>query len=155
MSLFSYTGTNRKGEEVSGTLDAVDASAARKALVDLGISPMEITATDASSPAPVLALPAPGYHPLIDTLRLYAGWLLAILFLIYAAGSYQLLKKLPVHSELLHEWITSSLILHVTAVTFLFLMLSSLHRAMGRGLWKGLILMLLGFGLLVLFRLNT
>ena len=98
---------------------------------------------------------APDYHPLLDTLRLYAGWLLACLLTIFALGSYQQLRHLPLHLSILDEWMDSPLILQVTFITFLFLLLSSVHRAIGRGVWKGLALTALGFFLLVIFRVNT
>jgi len=95
------------------------------------------------------------YHPLIDTLRLYAGWLFACLFIIYALGSYPLLNDASWTIGLLTEWINSPLILQVFFTTFLFLLLSSVHRAMNRGLWKGVLLTIAGFLLLVVFRANA
>ena len=95
------------------------------------------------------------YHPLLDTFRLYAGWLFACLALVFAAGSYQSLRAFPVRFAILDEWVDSSMLLHATLVTFLFLLLSSVHRMMGRGVWKGVALTVLGFGLLVMFRMLT
>ncbi len=95
------------------------------------------------------------YHPLLDTLRLYAGWLLACLSVIYVFGSYQELRHLPFDIPIAREWVESSLILHVTATTFLFLMLSSIHQAVRRGTWKGIALAIFGFLLLIVFRVNT
>ncbi len=95
------------------------------------------------------------YHPLADTLCLYAGWLLSILFVVFAIGNYQLLRHLPFHSSLIDDWIKSPLILNVEVTTFVFMMLSSVHRAMGRGLWRGLVLIVFGFAILVAFRVNT
>ena len=40
-------------------------------------------------------------------------------------------------------------------ITFLFLLLSSIHRAIGRGLWKGIGLTLLGFIGIAFFMANT
>ena len=95
------------------------------------------------------------YHPLSHTLRLYAGWLLACLFVVFAFGSYQQLRTLPVRLDLLDEWMDSPAILQTTATTFLFLLLSSLHGVVGRGLWKGVALAVIGFAALVLLRMNT
>ena len=95
------------------------------------------------------------YHPLIDTLRLYAGWLLACLFVIYAVGGYQQLRQFPFRLSILDEWTASPMILSVTLVTFLFLLLSSVHRVMGRGFWKGLALAVMGFGVMVGFRIGV
>lgn len=95
------------------------------------------------------------YHPLIDTLRLYAGWLLACLFAVYALGIFQKLRALPWDIGILDEWVDSPLILHVTFTTFVFLLLSTVHRMLGRGLWKGIALTGVGFLLIVVFRANT
>lgn len=95
------------------------------------------------------------YHPLLDTLRLYAGWLLACLFTIYAAGGYQQLRQLPFRLSILDDWIASPTILHATLVTFLFMLLSNIHRALGKGFWNGMGLAVIGFALLVFFRANT
>ncbi len=95
------------------------------------------------------------YHPLIDTLRLYAGWFLACLFVIYTLGSTQQLRPLPFHLSILDEWMDSPMILHVTLVTFLFLLLSSVHQFLGRGFWRGVGLVVIGFVLLVVFQVNT
>ena len=95
------------------------------------------------------------YHPLLDTLRLYAGWLLACLSMIFALGSYQELRRLPLSIPIVNDWVESPMILQVAFMTFLFLLLSSIHRAAGRGLWKGVTLTIIGFFLLVLFRANS
>lgn len=95
------------------------------------------------------------YHPLVSTLRLYAGWLLACLFFVYAFGTFQQLRALPFRLSLLDEWMDSPMILHATLVTFLFMLLSSIHQIAERGFWKGAALAVMGFGFLVVFRLNT
>lgn len=89
-----------------------------------------------------------GYHPLLDTLRLYAGWLLACLTVVFAFGSYQELRALPVSNPLLAEWVESPLIRNVTALCFLFLLLSSVHRRLRGGLWTGVVLTCIGFAAL-------
>lgn len=95
------------------------------------------------------------YHPLLNTLRLYAGWLLACLLVIYTFGSYQQLRALPFRFSILDEWMDSPMILNVTFVTFSFLLLSSVHQAMGRGFWRGVALAVIGFELLVIFRMKA
>lgn len=95
------------------------------------------------------------YYPLADTLRLYAGWLTAILFVVYALGSYQQMRNLPFGIALLDNWIESPMLLRVTFVCFLYLALGSLHRAMGRGIWKGIMLTIVGFIVLAGFMANT
>lgn len=91
------------------------------------------------------------YHPLLDTLRLYAGWLLACLSAVFAVGSYQALRTLPVSNPLLAEWVESELIRNVTALCFLCLLLSSVHRRLRGGLWTGVALTLVGFAALAYF----
>ena len=95
------------------------------------------------------------YHPLLDTLRLYAGWLLACLFVVYALGSYQETRSLPYTFSILNEWVESPLILQVTFVTFVFLILSSVYRLLGKGVWKSVLLTIIGFALIVIFRANS
>ncbi|MBI2635865.1 hypothetical protein HYW84_00890 [Candidatus Peregrinibacteria bacterium] len=95
------------------------------------------------------------YHPLTETLRLYAGWLVACLFAIYAAGSYQHIRQLPFRISTLDEWIASPVILQTSLAAFLFLMLGSVHQAAGKGVWKGIGLTAIGFALLVVFRANA
>ncbi len=95
------------------------------------------------------------YYPLLETLRLYAGWLLACLSAVYVAGSYQELRHLPFHLDILKEWIESGTILQVTVLTFIFLLLSSVHSAIGKGFWKGVALAVLGFLTVVIFKANA
>ena len=95
------------------------------------------------------------YHPLLDTLRLYAGWLLACLSAVFAVGSYQQLRSFPYRLSILDEWVQSPLIRQATFLTFLFLLLSSMHRLVGGGVWKGAGLGAMGFALLVVFRVNA
>ncbi len=95
------------------------------------------------------------YHPLFVTLRLYAGWLLACLAVIYALGAYQQLRSLPVHFSILDEWTTSPMILNVTFTTFLFLLLSKIHELLGRGVWKGIGLAIVGFVGIAFFMANS
>lgn len=95
-----------------------------------------------------------GYHPLLDTLRLYAGWLLTCLTVVFAFGSYQALRTLPVSNPLLAEWVESPMIRNVAALCFLFLLLSSIHRRMRGGLWTGVTLACSGFAALAFFMAN-
>ena len=160
MPQFTYIGRNDDGETVSGLLEALDASAARSSLRDLNISVEELRDSgipdlpSSTNAAPQMTIPS-SYAPLLDTLQLYAGWLLACLFVILSVGSYQFLRHLPWHADILDEWVHSQLIMRVTFITFSFLLLSSLHRAMGRGLWKGIALAILGFIAIAFFMANT
>ncbi|MSR87366.1 hypothetical protein EXS70_04325 [Candidatus Peribacteria bacterium] len=95
------------------------------------------------------------YHPLVDTLRLYVGWLLSCLLFVEALGSYQILRHLPWSLPLVTDWVTSPMIIRVTFLVFLFLALSSLHTLLRKGLWTGLLLTLVGFLAFVFFSVNA
>ncbi len=102
-----------------------------------------------------MAETASDYHPLLTTLRLYAGWLLACLSVIYIVGSYQELREFPFKLSLAKEWIESSVILHVAFTTFIFMLLSTVHMALGRGVWKGVMLAVIGFAAIAVFMVNA
>ena len=95
------------------------------------------------------------YAPLIDTLRLFAGWLLAWYGAVYVLGAYQQEQVLSSDIPFLQALFQSPLILRFTFGTFLFLLLSSLHQWMGRGIGKGIFLTIVGVVLFVLFHLNA
>lgn len=96
----------------------------------------------------------PGYYPLVDTLRLYAGWLLTLLLLVEAVGAYAKIRSLPFAFPLLEEWVDSPAIFMATVATFLFLMLSGLHRMLGGGFWSGLIFGIAGMAVLTVVQAN-
>ncbi|MDA1292719.1 MAG: hypothetical protein O3A81_02985, partial [bacterium] len=76
MTTYTYQATDPSGKTLDGNVDAFSLQAAREAVIALGLEPIEIyeVATSASS---VPNGPALAYFPLLETLRLYAGWLLA------------------------------------------------------------------------------
>ncbi len=94
------------------------------------------------------------YYPLVDTLRLYAGWLMAWYFVIYALGTYQFLRELPFKSDVLSQFFSSGLVLQFSSASFLFLLLSEIHSRLGRGIMKGILLTLAGLFFFALFRAN-
>ncbi len=94
------------------------------------------------------------YYPLLDTLRLYAGWLLAWYFLIFALGSAQWLHHTPFQISFLSDLFLSPMILSFACACFLFLLLSSIHILLGRRLMVGIVLTLIGFGLFAVFYAN-
>jgi len=113
-----------------------------------------------TAPIPDAVLPPPApttriYFPIIDTLRLYAGWLLAGYILAFALGSYQAFKPLPFEIPYVLAFLTSPLILSFCLAAFLFLLFTDLHRLLRRGIFKGLVLTVLGAGVFVLFRINV
>ena len=95
------------------------------------------------------------YHPLSETLRLYAGWLLAWYLIIYAIGSYQLTRTLPFELPFVAELFFSPLVLSFAVAAFLFLMLSSVYRRLGRRRILGLLLTVGGVLLFLAYRSNV
>ncbi|MFA6522967.1 MAG: hypothetical protein WCS85_01200 [Candidatus Peribacteraceae bacterium] len=108
-----------------------------------------------AEPKETFAIPSHAYYPLLDTLRLYAGWLLAWYFVIEALGSYQYLRRLPFQLSALDGLFRSLLVIRLSAAAFLFLLLSTVHCMLGRGIAKGIILTLVGIVLLGVFVANT
>lgn len=94
------------------------------------------------------------YFPLLDTLRLYAGWLLSWYFLIFAFGSYAYLRDLPVEIPLVSGLFQSPIIISFAFGAFLFLLLTELHKLFGKGKFMGLLLSVAWIGIFVLFRMN-
>lgn len=76
------------------------------------------------------------YAPLHETLRIFAGWLLAWYGLIYALGFLEQTDRLP-ELPFVRELFESRLVLQFTFGTFLLLALSNLHRWLGKGLALG------------------
>ncbi|MBI3619363.1 hypothetical protein HY213_05020, partial [Candidatus Peregrinibacteria bacterium] len=64
------------------------------------------------------------YYPLVDTLRLYAGWLLAWYGAVFALGGYQWTRTLPFKSDIVNDMLSSPFIVVASFATFLFLLLS-------------------------------
>jgi len=98
---------------------------------------------------------APNYYPLLDTVRLYAGWLLAWYILVIALGAYKETKQLPFTIPLIEGLWQSVLIIRAAFGVFIFLMLTSLHRFFGNRAWVGGWLGLLGAFLFYVFFVNT
>lgn len=95
------------------------------------------------------------YYPITDTLRLYAGWQLAIYALVYVLSYYQLNRNLSFEIPYINGILYSPLVFSFTFASFLFLLCTSIHRLLGRGLLKGLILLLLGIIAFILLRMNV
>ena len=97
------------------------------------------------------------YYPFQDTLRLYAGWLLAWYCIVYILGGYQhtrnLSFRIPYVEALLPPF--SPIVLTFTLVAFLFLLCTSLHKTLGKGKVVGTVLSIAGVGVFVFYRLNV
>jgi hypothetical protein len=107
-----------------------------------------------SPPAPLQA-PKDEYLPLQDTLRLYAGWLLAWYGGIYLLGSLSVEDRIPASIPSIDTLFLSPLILLCAFGTYLFLALTSLHRALGKGAGKGILLTGIGIGIFWFFAANA
>lgn len=178
MPSFSYIARTADGTLEKGEISAASPEAAREKLRKMhlmveelqereshartigfaGAMPWTTTDDDLPAAAPVAeaahdAVDA-SYVPLSDTLRLFAGWLLAWYALVYLLGSFRLNGQLPFDVPFLQGLFESPLVLRFSFATFLFLSLGSLHRWLGRGAGKGIALSLLGAVLFVLFHLN-
>lgn len=182
MPHFIFTHRDEEGRVEPGEVDAANVQEARRLLLDRGIDILSLTevlrpAEESVSrwteveeqkeeaapfleemyvdPAPPVASPSRSYEPLVDTFRLYAGWLLAWYFVIFALGSYQVERTLPVEWEVLSNLLHSTLLLRFSFALFLFLTLSALYRIGKSTTGKALILSLSGLILLGLFIANT
>ncbi len=98
--------------------------------------------------------PAHSYLPLMATLRLYAGWLLAWYGLFVALGYFTTVRRLPFEIPFVQAFYFSPLIFTFTAGIFIFLLLSAVHKAVHGKLVTGILLTLVGVGLLTSLRLS-
>ena len=175
MLAFSYIARTTEGTLERGTIDASSAEEAREQLrkkhlfveelqTNSGKPAMEfagsampwVTTEDDPPSAPVITSDSEEiYVPLTDTLRLFAGWLLAWYAVVYLLGSYQRNGKLPLEIPFLEGLFISPLVLRFSLGTFLFLLLTTIHRWLKGGIISGILLTLLGVALFVLFHLNV
>jgi hypothetical protein len=169
MPQFSYVAHTMDGTLRRGSIEAQDTETAREQLRKQQLLVEELhQSTMAEAAAPAMPVDSPllqpekskpealgSYVPLLDTLRLYAGWLLAWYGLVYLLGSYQYTKHLPFEVPFIEGLFLSPLVLEFAFATFLFLLLSTLHRWTGGGVWKGLIVAAAGILLFTMFLVNS
>lgn len=94
------------------------------------------------------------YHPLVSTLRLYAGWLLAWYGVFIALGYYAHVRSFSWDIPFVEGFYLSSFIFSFIVAIFLFLLLDEIHRAI-RGHWiSRIVLGLLGLGAFMGVRMN-
>ena len=184
MSLFTFSGVRADGSQQRGTLDAPDRMTAERQLRDQGLvitalseaseqdraevlftndqqrkatsvlRGWEVTPTS-PPPVPTIAADAsPAYQPLLETVRLYAGWLLAWYGLVFALGAYQATKGLPFEMPLVYGLAQSPLVLSFAFATFLFLLLSTIAKALRAGVGLGIALALVWAIGVYAFRVN-
>lgn len=140
MPAFTYIARTAQGTIDRGVIKASTIDDARERLRKQGAFVEEIQSEE--------------YVPLLDTLRLFAGWLLGWYGLIYLLGALQLKRILPEDLPLVQSLFTSGIILRLTFATFLFLLLSSLHRALYKGAGVGALLTAIGMALFFLVHIN-
>jgi hypothetical protein len=178
MPLFSYIARDERGRIDRGTMEAISEEGLRESLRKKNLTVEEVLALKEEVIPVVDFSPAmpwtttddikeerktekemiqeeKAYIPLVETLRLFAGWLLAWYGAVYVLGGFQLEHKLPVEVPFLEALFTSPLVLRFTFGTFLFLLMTSIHRWMGRGVGKAITLTLTGVLMFVLFHLNA
>lgn len=123
------------------------------------VPPDASSATAAEPSLPTASTTPPqspsSYFPLLDTLRLYAGWLLAWYCLVYALGSYQHTRPLPFRIPFVEGLFLSPLVLSFTWAAFLFLLLSGIWKHAGKGVIKGMLALSAGIAGFVLYRMNV
>ncbi|MDP6575882.1 MAG: hypothetical protein QF755_05325 [Candidatus Peribacteraceae bacterium] len=95
------------------------------------------------------------YFHLLDTLRLYAGWLLVGYFTAYVLGLYKLTKPLSFDIPYVLAFLYSPLILSFTLACFLFLLATSIYKRIKGGTISGVVLTVLSVGVFVFYRANT
>lgn len=146
MTTYTYMAKRPDGSDVRGTIDAATLDAAREelrkqglALDDIQPKPTPLPWSGTTAKAASISTVEPEYAPLHETIRIFAGWLLAWYGVIYALGFLVYTQKLP-ELPFVSELFTSRLVLQFTFGTFLFLALSNIHRWMGGGLAKGIAL---------------
>jgi len=177
MPTFSYIAHTQNGQVNRGSLDAPTMEDAREMMRKKGWTVEEIAEKPTPESAVHFSAAMPWttvddtkeqkkierkmkaeektYVPLIDTLRLFAGWLLAWYGLIYLLGDLQSRPHSPLSFPYIDALFTSSLVLRFTFGTFLFLLLTSIHQWLGRGIGKGIVLTIIGVIAFMLFHWNV
>lgn len=161
MTEFSYTAADADGTNHTGMLHAADEAAARKLLTKKGLAVSDLRslgmpwATTDAGTGKTKAVIDMEYAPLQDTLRLFAGWLLAWYGLVYAIGGLRAEQSITADIPVIDALFQSPLLLRLTFGTFLFLIVSSIHAWTGRGITKGIVLTLIWAVVMVGFVLNA
>lgn len=147
METFSYVARAQDGSLTRGTIDAKNGGSARASLLSQYADILDLTALPKDQ---MVSGPLYQYFPLVETLRLYSGWLFAILFALYAVGAQMVLywnMRLP----LVRQWVEAPLFRDVALASFLFLLATSLHKILRGRTVLALLLLLLSLGALAVF----
>ena len=174
MTEYRYRATDPFGKDREGTVKSQSLDAARDSVCAMGLEPIEIYEAPPSTlqDQPTFSLysdlqkihekknresgaQARVYFPLLDTLRLYAGWLLAWYCLVYAVGSYQFMRELPIRIPYADSLFLSPLVLSFTFAAYLFLLLSGWYVSLGKKKSAAIVFLAVGIGLFLLYRMNV
>ncbi len=169
MPSFPYVARTSEGTLERGSIDAETVQQARERLHRRGLTVEELagdatigfsetpawTVTGGSTKAVKEATEKPEYIPLLQTLRLFAGWLMAWYGIIFLAGSYRADGRIPYDIPAIEGLAASPLVLRFAFGTFLFLALTDLHKKAGSKAIVGVLLAIVGVGLMWVFHLNV
>ena len=180
MPSFVYAAQNASDAETNGMIEALSLQEARNMLKERGLFVTEIHEStmeergiekqwvyeeepdaqeapkkDQSLPQNQTFTKERRYVPLVGTLRLYAGWLMAWYILMYLLGAYQVTGQFPFTLLIIEGLFYSKMVLIFTFATFLFLLFSSSHHALHGGKRMGWGFFILGFALLMFFSVSV
>jgi hypothetical protein len=113
-----------------------------------------VTAASPAKEEPAKVSASTDYYPLLTTLRLYGGWLLAWYGLFVALGYYAHVRTMPWSIPFVEAFFLSPLIFSFTVAIFLFLLLTSIHRAIHGKLISGALLTIVGVAAFVGVRMS-
>lgn len=148
MSQYAYIARTAQGTLEKGVIDAKDPENAREQLRKKQLFAEELKLNESDTPAVSFsgsAMPwtttdeetqrgtnkhkdVVEYIPLTDTLRLFAGWLLAWYALVFLLGAFQLSGSISYDVPFLQGLFESPLVLNFAFGTFLFLLVTTIHR---------------------------
>lgn len=119
-----------------------------------GQSPAAPLAPFASSGREPWAASKRAYHPLSDTLAIYAGWLLAWYVGIVSLTELAVLRSVDIFPDFFHEIVGSSSLFLAAFACFLFLLCRALHTLTGKRTLAGFLITVIGVAVFVLYYLN-
>jgi hypothetical protein len=173
MPSFPYVARTPNGTLERGIIDAATAAEAKAQIhakgwtieemagdSAIGFSEMPAWTTTDATPAPKKTAMKTDdvqttYIPLTQTLRLFAGWLMAWYGIIYLAGTYRADGRLPYDIPLIQSLASSELVLRFSFAVFLFLLLTDIHRWTGKKAIVGVLLGIVGMVLMWMFHVNV
>lgn len=147
MQSFTYVARMNDGSLSRGNIEARNITEARASLLQTFTDILDLQQLPADT---VPEGPVYRYYPLVETLRLYCGWLCALLFVLYAVGAPYVLHW-NTSLYLVRDWVTAPLFRDVSLAAFLFLFATSLHRRVHGGMLTGLLLLVVSLAALGAF----